>query len=69
MLILARKEGQAVKVGDDTWVYVVSMSPTVVKLGFRVPRTTKILREELVDDDTVRVARTVSPLLRDDDGE
>ena len=45
MLVLARKEGQAVRVGEDTWVYVVTLSQNTVRLGFEAPANVEVLRE------------------------
>lgn len=47
MLILTRKEGEGVKIGDDIYVKVVEASNGVIKLGFEAPADTIILRDEL----------------------
>jgi carbon storage regulator len=68
MLVLARKEGEAVLIGDDTWVRVVSLGQNTVRLGVEAPPDVRILREELVDDDVVRDTAKVPALLRNHDG-
>ena len=68
MLVLARKEGQAVRVGPDTWVYVVGLTESTVRLGFEAPPDVEVLREELIDGHTVRNSDEVRTLLQNDDG-
>ena len=68
MLVVARKEGQSVRIGADTWVYIVSSGGHTVRLGFKAPPDVKILREELIDGDTVRDTREVRALLSHHDG-
>lgn len=47
MLILSRKEGESVVVGEDIFVRVVSIEKGNVKLGFDAPLHKLILRSEL----------------------
>ena len=68
MLVLARKEGEAVRIGADTWVYIVSSGGHNVRLGFKAPSDVEILRKELIDASTVRDTREVRTLLPNDDG-
>ena len=68
MLVLARKEGEAVRVGLDTWVYVVALTENTVRLGFQAPPDVEVLREELVDADAVRHTDKVRTLLPNNDG-
>ncbi len=49
MLVLARKEGERVRIGDDITVEVVEISGSKVRLGFAAGPTVKIYREELYD--------------------
>lgn len=46
MLVLGRRVGQAVRVGDDIWVYVLEIRGGRVRLGIVAPRTLQIRREE-----------------------
>lgn len=48
MLVLSRKPEQRIFIGDDIEVVVVEVTRHRVKLGFRVPKTVPVLREELV---------------------
>lgn len=49
MLILQRKAGQAVHIGDDVVVSVVSIDSSRVRLSIEAPNHISILRSELVE--------------------
>ena len=68
MLVVARKLGEAVRLGDDTWVRVVSLTQNTVRLGFEAPSDVEVLREELVNDESVLNTREVRAFLSNDDG-
>lgn len=45
-LVLTRKEGQSVIIGEG--IRITVYSPVRVKLGISAPRNVKVLREELI---------------------
>jgi len=49
MLVLARKLNEAIKIGDNIEVKVLSIENGVVKLGIDAPRDIEILRNELLE--------------------
>lgn len=49
MLVLKRKVGETVMLGDDVEVTVLSVEGENVKLGFTAPQSVQILRKELYD--------------------
>ncbi len=49
MLILSRKTGEAVLIGDNITIKVLSVHGGTVKLGIAAPKNFKIYREELYD--------------------
>jgi carbon storage regulator len=51
MLVLTRNEGQAIRIGDDVKLTVVSTKGGQVRIGIEAPRDLTILRAELVDRD------------------
>ena len=51
MLVLMRRLGESVRIGDDITVTVTSIRKGEVKIGFSVPREIKVLREELYRKD------------------
>ena len=49
MLIIARRKGQRILIGDDVEVIVTELSKGTVKLGIVAPTQTTILRGETKD--------------------
>ena len=47
MLILTRKVGEAVSIGDDIQISVVEIKGTQVKLGIQAPKSIEVHREEI----------------------
>lgn len=50
MLVLARKLDEAIVLGDNITVKVISIDKGVVKLGIDAPKSVPILRSELIED-------------------
>lgn len=57
MLVLNRKAGEAIVVGQDIWVTVLEVRGNRVKLGFECPAEVSIHRRELAE----RITETASP--------
>lgn len=53
MLVLSRKVGERVLVGDKVVVTIVRIGPNAVRLGIEAPRDMNIVREELCDPNGV----------------
>ncbi|HBN75575.1 MULTISPECIES: carbon storage regulator [Rubinisphaera] len=51
MLVLSRKSGEKIRIGDDVAITVVRIGPNTVRLGIEAPRDMSILREELCEAD------------------
>ena len=49
MLILQRRVGQAIKIGDSIEVIVLEVSGEHVRLGIEAPREIRVLRHELLE--------------------
>lgn len=47
MLVLSRKEGERIRIGDDIVITVVRTGSDKVRIGVEAPSTTVILRDEL----------------------
>jgi carbon storage regulator len=47
MLVLSRKEGERIKLGDSIVITVVGVSGDKVRLGIKAPADVLVLREEL----------------------
>ena len=50
MLVLARKSDEAITIGDNIIVKVISIEKGVVKLGIDAPHSISIVRNELLED-------------------
>lgn len=50
MLILTRKPGESIRIGDDIVIYVKSISGKTVRLGITAPQSIPVYREELLND-------------------
>lgn len=56
MLILSRREGEAVVIGDDVTIVILGIKGRHVRVGIAAPKSTNIYREEILsrlepDDD------------------
>ena len=47
MLVLSRKPGERILIGDEVVITVVRIGPNTVRLGIEAPRDLNIVREEL----------------------
>ena len=47
MLVLRRKAGQSLLIGDDIEIEVLEISAHGAKIGIRAPRSTTVFRKEL----------------------
>ena len=47
MLVITRRIGESVKIGDDITVYIMKQDGKQVKMGIEAPREVLILRSEL----------------------
>lgn len=60
MLILSRKTGEVIKIGDEVTLHVIDISKGFVKIGIDAPEHIKILREEVyerVRDENIQAAQ------------
>lgn len=47
MLVLTRRPGESITIGDDIVVTVVAVSSSQVRVGITAPRSVQVLREEI----------------------
>lgn len=55
MLVLSRKPGERILIGDDVAVTVVRIGPNTVRIGIDAPRDMNIVRDELCQTVEVEV--------------
>ncbi|MDY2940867.1 MAG: carbon storage regulator [Varibaculum sp.] len=53
MLVLTRRKGEQILIGDDVLVTVVDIGRDMVRIGLDAPRSTRIKRGELVEEGEV----------------
>jgi len=61
MLVLSRKVGEKILIGDRIAVTVVRVGPGVVRLGIDAPSDTPVVREEIRDLGVDRAAIAAAP--------
>lgn len=67
MLILSRRIGEAVMIGDDITITVLGVRADRVRLGLAAPPTVPIHREEIYERIQRERARSLSPALGEAD--
>jgi carbon storage regulator len=60
MLVLTRRIGQAIRIGDDVEVHVIRIEGDRVVLGFDAPRAIAISRSELLAEVADEVQRAAT---------
>ena len=60
MLILTRRVGEALMVGDDTKIVVLGVKGSQIRLGINAPKDIEVHREEIFDkintkDDSIKI--------------
>ncbi|MEW4488746.1 carbon storage regulator [Thalassoglobus sp. JC818] len=54
MLVLSRKPGERILIGEDIAVTVVRIGPNTVRIGIDAPREMNIVRDELCDGEATQ---------------
>lgn len=49
MLVLTRKNGESIKIGDDIEITIISSKNDQVKLGIKAPKNVDVFRKEIFD--------------------
>lgn len=49
MLVLSRKNGESLKIGDDIEITIISSKNDQVKIGINAPKNVEILRKEIYE--------------------
>jgi len=50
VLVVMRKSGQSLLIGDDIEIHILDVQPNGVKIGISAPRDIRILRKELLNE-------------------
>lgn len=67
MLVLSRKPGEKILIGENVTVTIVRIGPNTVRIGIEAPRDMNIVREELCEtaghlDDQTNTHRETDPI-------
>ena len=63
MLVIRRRCGESILIGDDIEIEVLETSPTRVKLGIKAPKAVAVRRKEVrLTEDQNRTAAQAIPL-------
>ena len=65
MLVLSRKPGERIMIGDNIVVTVVRIGPNNVRLGIDAPAELNIVREELCGNSPVHSGAGATPQARE----
>ena len=60
MLILTRRVGEALMVGDDTKIVVLGVKGSQIRLGINAPKDVKVHREEIYEKINVDISETAT---------
>ena len=60
MLILTRRVGEALMVGDDTKIVVLGVKGSQIRLGINSPKDVKVHREEIYEKINVDTSETAT---------
>lgn len=65
MLVLTRKKGQSIMVGDDVEISVVDINGDAVRIGIKAPKDVSIFRREIyeaIQEENIRAAKAAAEM-------
>jgi carbon storage regulator len=66
MLVLTRKNGETIKIGDEIEITIVSSKNDQVKIGIKAPKNIEILRKEIykqIQEENKQASKDITKLL------
>ena len=64
MLVLSRKTGQRIEIGDNITITIVSVKGSTVRVGIDAPSDVRVLRSELATEPRATSERSAQPRYR-----
>ena len=61
MLVLTRKQGEKIQIGENIVVKVIKTGKTTVKIGIEAPADVRVMRAELCEPTAARPSTKVVP--------
>ncbi|CAM3979512.1 carbon storage regulator CsrA [Mesobacillus zeae] len=66
MLVLTRKNGESIKIGDEIEITILSSKNDQVKIGIKAPKNVEVYRKEIYDlitSENQHASKDISSLL------
>jgi carbon storage regulator len=67
MLVLTRKNGESIKIGDDIEITIISSKNDQVKIGINAPRKIEVFRKEILEEiqaENEQASKDISSLIQ-----
>lgn len=67
MLVLTRKNGESIKIGDDIEITIISSKNDQVKIGINAPKNIEVFRKEILEEiqaENEQASRDISSLIQ-----
>lgn len=67
MLVLTRKNGESIKIGDDIEITIISSKNDQVKIGINAPKNIEVFRKEIIEEiqnENEQASKDISSLLQ-----
>lgn len=67
MLVLTRRRGESIVIGDDIEIYVLGVSGEVARIGIKAPQEIPVYRREIYDEiqeENIAAARAAAGMAR-----
>jgi carbon storage regulator len=67
MLVLTRKNGESIKIGDDIEITIISSKNDQVKIGISAPKNIDVFRKEIfeqIQSENEQASRDISSLIQ-----
>jgi carbon storage regulator len=67
MLVLTRKNGESIKIGDDIEITIISSKNDQVKIGINAPKNIEVFRKEILEEiqaENKQASKDISSLIQ-----
>ncbi|CCJ33789.1 carbon storage regulator CsrA [Caloramator australicus] len=67
MLILTRKEGESILIGEGVEIKILEISQGTVKIGIEAPKNVKVIRKELlkeIGEENIESLKNIEKILK-----
>jgi carbon storage regulator len=67
MLVLSRKNGECIKIGDDIEITIISSKNDQVRIGIKAPKNIEVFRKEIIEQiqsENEQASKDISSLIQ-----